>query len=113
MSRFVYTTVDYEKHLRVKLVICSMLCSTLGCTCHAWFLVKMPPSSLFVCGFYALCRFINGQFDSISAEVVDDNWRIASMQNSVRQRSLTVAMVIAREEPEWEFCFCGLIWTLG
>lgn len=60
-----------------------------------------------------LCRFINGQFDSISAEVVDDNWRIAPMQNSVRQRSLIVAIVIAREEPEWEFCFCGLIWSLG
>lgn len=65
-----------------------------------WFLEKMPPSSLFVCSIYALCRFINGQFDSVSAEVMDNYWGIASVQNSGRQRSLTIAMVIAREEPE-------------
>lgn len=74
-----------------------------------WFLVKMPPSSLFVRSICALCRFINGQFDSVSAEVMYDYWGIASG----RQRSLAIAMVIAREEPETEFCFVALLGFLG
>lgn len=78
-----------------------------------WFLVKMPPSSLFVCSICALCRFINVQFDSVSAEVMDDYWGIASMQNSGRQRSLAIAMVIAREEPETGVLLRGLTWLSG
>lgn len=73
----------------------------------------MPPSSLFVCSICALCRFISGQFDSVSAEVMDDYWGIASMQKSERQRSLAIAMVMAREEPETGVLLRGLTWLSG
>ena len=73
----------------------------------------MPPSSLFVCSICALCRFINGQFDSVSAQVMDDYWGIASMRNSGRHRSLAIAMVIARAEPETGVLLRGLTWLSG